>query len=110
MTMDALVPIVLFGLLAWIIKSGSDNKLKRYMLDKGASAESMQMMFNQPVRDNTASSLKWGLVLTAVGLGAFIGLNFGDGLDEYVLASMLLCGGLALVVYYIIASRLTSNK
>jgi len=108
--MEALIPIVMFGLVAWIIKFSSDNKLKRYMLDKGVTAETMQMMFSQPVRDNTPASLKWGLVLTAVGLGAFIGLNFADGQDEYVLASMLLCGGLALVVYYIIASRFTGNK
>ena len=107
--MEALIPIVFFGLVAWVIKFSSDNKLKRYMLDKGVSAETMQMMFSQPVRDNTPASLKWGLVLTAVGLGAFIGLNFADGQDEYVLASMLLCGGLALIVYYIIASRFTGK-
>lgn len=108
--MEELIPIVMFGLIAWVIKFLSDNKMKRYMLDKGVSAETMQMMFKQPVHEHTPASLKWGLVLTAVGLGAFIGLNFADGQDEYVLASMLLCGGLALIVYYVIAARIARAK
>ena len=106
MDTDMLVPIVMFGLIAWVIKFSSDNKLKRFMIEKGVASETMQMLFSKPVTDNAPASLKWGLVLAAVGLGAFVGINYGDGRDEITLASMLLCGGLALIVYYFLAARI----
>lgn len=107
--MGELIPMVFFGLVAWVIKFTSDNKLKRYMLDKGVPPEVMQTMISKPMAENTPTSLKWGLVLAAVGLGAFIGLNYADGRDEYTLAGMLLAGGLALIVYYFIAARMIRN-
>jgi hypothetical protein len=107
--MGELVPIFLFGMVAWVIKFTSDNKLRRYMLDKGVSPETMQMMMSKPAAENVPSSLKWGLVLTAVGAGAFFGLNIADGRDEYTISCMLVAGGLALIAYYLIAARITRN-
>jgi hypothetical protein len=107
--MEQLVPLGAFAMIVLIIKFLSDNRLKRNMIEKNVPPETMQYLFSKPVGEYAPSSLKWGLVLTGIGLGAFVGLNFNEGRDEYTLACMLLFGGVALIVYYFIAAR-TANK
>ncbi len=107
--MEQLVPLFFFAVVGWVFKVISDNKLKRYMLEKAVPPETMKLMVTQPTPENAPASLKWGLVLAAVGIGAFIGLNMADGRDEYTISCMLVAGGLALIVYYFIAARTARN-
>ncbi|HNW60744.1 MAG TPA: hypothetical protein PKI62_13775 [bacterium] len=100
-----LVPLGAFAIVILMVKIASDNKLKRHLVDKGVSVETMNALFSPPKNENAPTSLKWGLVLTGIGLGAFVGTQYGDGQDIFTLASMLLFGGLALIVFYFIAAR-----
>ncbi|HOT96670.1 MAG TPA: hypothetical protein PLN61_02870 [bacterium] len=103
--MEELVPLGAFAMVVLMVKILSDNKLKRQMIEKGVTAEILQALFAQPVRENAPTSLKWGLVLSGVGLGALVGTIYGDGQDIFTLASMLLFGGLALIIFYFLAAR-----
>ncbi len=107
---DIFVPLGLFGIVAYLVIRLSDNKLRRYLVDKGLSPESAQEFFRKPVQDNVPSSLKWGLVLTAVGGAALMGFSMADGRDEYTIIFMLLGAGIALIVYYFIAAQLAKKE
>ncbi len=107
---DIIVPLGLFGLVVFMIVRLSDNKFRRYLVDKGLSPEAAQEFFKKPVQDNVPSSLKWGLVLTAVGGAALLGLSMGDAQEEYMIIFMLLGAGIALIVYYFIAAYLGKKQ
>ncbi len=107
---DIFVPLGLFGIMAYFFMHLSDNKLRRYLVDKGLSPEAAQEFFKKPVQDNVPSSLKWGLVLTAVGAAALLGYSMGDGQEEYAVIFMLLAAGIALIVYYFIAAYLSKKQ
>lgn len=73
---------------------------------EGTVDEKIKYLFLDKPKDYVGSSLKWGMVLIAVGLGVFVGqMAPPDLVQEITTGAMLIFGGLALVHYYIIASR-----
>ncbi len=100
-----LVPLGAFVMVVLMVKIHSDNKLKRYMVEKGVTPDVLQALFAHPVQENAPTSLKWGLVLTGIGLGAFVGMLIQENNEVFTLASMLFFGGLALIIFYFLAAN-----
>lgn len=107
---EFLIPIFLFGGAAWVLTVyfNNRNKERMAMIEKGVNPIDFK---GKPVREwfqtNPLSSLKWGLLAIFVGIGLMVGMYLHRSLDmedSVYLACMLISGGLALVIFYFIAS------
>lgn len=110
--MGILVPIIGFIVIAYMVQVVSDNKIRRMVVEKGDVSENIKYIFSGSYNYNTPASLKWGMVLLAIGLGLFFGNlleNLGIGSEELTFALMFIVGGLAMIVYYFIALKMAKN-
>ena len=98
--------IAMFIIVPIIIKQLTENKTRRQLIEKGLVDEKIKYLFPDKPKDYVSSSLKWGMVLIAVGLAVFAGQMVSPDLKEEVtIGCMFTFGGLALVFYYAIASK-----
>ncbi len=84
------------------------------IIEKGLNPEDYKELYRRQVSvSNPLRNLKWGLLFTFVGIGAFIGLwldKFSALGDVFVIAFMLIAGGLALLLYYRIALKKSKEQ
>ena len=106
-----LVPISLFLCVAavLIVYFISRNIERRTLIEKGFTpAQLRELDGSYAARVKPLSSLKGGLLGIFVGLGLLVGglLYETYHFDEYIyFASMLISGGIGLVIFYRIASK-----
>ena len=85
------------------------------LIEKGLPPEEVKAYFadtNTKPR-NPYSSLKWGILLTFLGIGIFLANLFEDlyDIEEGVMMGMIvLCAGLGFLVYYSIVSAKIKNQ
>jgi ABC-type Fe3+-siderophore transport system permease subunit len=113
--MDDLVPVfvlaVIFGAIVAIVYLSIRKKERMAMLEKGVDAS----VFFTTVKRNSYS-LKYGLLLIGVALGILIGniLATTEAFmyeEEAAYFSMIfLFGGLALVIYYFMAKKMSKDE
>lgn len=108
---EFLIPIFLFGGMAVVFWKYYDTRHRERMamIEKGLNPADMKSTtLRQFMQVNPLSSLKWGLLIGFVGLGLFVAA-FLDRLfylhDSIYPASMMIAGGLGLVLFYFIAAR-----
>ncbi len=98
--------IVMFVVVPIIIKMLSDNKTRRMLIEKGLVDEKVKYLFMNKPKEYVSSSLKWGMVLIAIGLAVFVGqMAPKELMEEVTIGAMFVFGGIALVIYYAIASK-----
>ncbi|HHI02698.1 MAG: hypothetical protein DRP51_00260 [Candidatus Zixiibacteriota bacterium] len=112
-TLAELAPLfVIFPVAAYIIKMSLDYFTRKHMIEKGLIGEEAAKMFRTNSEVFLPSSLKWGLVLTFVGVVIVI-LQI---LPVYVSSEvyfgvMLIAAGAAMLIYYGLASmKAKENK
>lgn len=103
-------PIIIVGIIfftvAWVIKSLSDARTRNRLIDKGLVNPQVKHLFNQHEDLRALSSLKWGMVLVAIGAAALISQLFPYYTDgEITIGLMFLFAGLAFLIYYPIAEK-----
>ena len=105
------VVFIIFGTLGVIFYTflSSRHKERMAMIEKGVSpADFKSTSFRDIFRPNPLSSLKWGMLAMFVGVGILVA-TWLDRMwymaDSVYPASMLLFGGIGLVLFYFIASR-----
>ena len=109
---EIIVPIFLFGGTAAVLWKYFDGRHKERMsmVEKGTNPSDFKSV--NPIRlwqGNVLSNLKWGLLLLFAGVGLLVGLqlenffNFEEG--SVVFGSMLIAGGLALIIFYLVAAK-----
>jgi hypothetical protein len=115
--MEDLVPLVgmtlFFGVVGYIVKTVSDNRIRRRLIDSGQVDEKVKFLyFKEPKTfSEPLNSVRWGLVLIALGLAVIIGQQFPEGEKEQMtLSAMFLLAGVAFLVYYFLAKRELSRK
>jgi protein-S-isoprenylcysteine O-methyltransferase Ste14 len=106
MDFEFIIPVSFFYLVGYVIKLVSDNRLKRRILEKNAVDENLPYLFNKPLQPKF-TSLKWGMVITAIGLAGTLGFLLpktlvGSYRDEVVFSFMFLFAGIALIVHYFV--------
>ncbi|HNR68727.1 MAG TPA: hypothetical protein PKN04_12260 [bacterium] len=104
---DTLVPISLFLAIAWVIKTMSDNRVKRTLVAKEKVDPALVSLLQNSGDPRIPAALKWGLVLLGIGLGLIVGQRYSE---EIKIAMIFIFGGLALVLYYILASTLLRRE
>jgi hypothetical protein len=106
-----LATLIVFGsiglvLWRWIESRHSERMA---MIEKGVSpAEFKGVPLREWFRTNPLSSLKWGLLAVFVGLGIMFAMYLHQSFDVpdgIYISSMLVAGGLALIIFYFVASK-----
>jgi hypothetical protein len=108
---EVLIPIAFFLTIGgiWGFTLLTRHKERMTMIDKGLKPEDMKALYERgTLRLNPLSSLKWGMILVAIGIAALIGMyiheNFYVGEGIYP-ALMALFGGVGLIAFYVLANK-----
>ena len=96
---------VIFPTVAYIVKMSLNYFTRKHMIEKGLVGDEAAKMFKTNAETFLPSSLKWGLVLTFVG----VVIVFLQILPTYVSSEiyfgvMLIAAGAAMLIYYGLAS------
>ncbi len=98
-------PTGFFLIVALIVRWALDHKIRSKLIEKGVDSDTAKMLLQkQPSSAGTyPASLKWGLVLIAIG-AAFMISEFSPRYwsDYGTLALVCIFAGAALIVYYFI--------
>jgi hypothetical protein len=113
--MGNLAPVLVLAVIFWgivmMLRTVSDNKLRHKLVEKGMVDKSYQTLFQKQEEPVVSSSLKWGMILIAMGLALVISRTFlHDYSEEVTFGFMSLFVGLALLAYYLIAARMANKK
>ena len=104
--MEEFIPIVMFIVLAFIVKTIPDNSTRRYIVKEGNVNEDLKYLFMDQQNYGVPSSLKWGIVFIAVGAAILVGQFVpADDKELFIFSAMFIAGGLGLLLYYFIAKR-----
>ncbi|UCF78036.1 MAG: hypothetical protein JSW03_07935 [Candidatus Eiseniibacteriota bacterium] len=108
--MDDFAPLTLgiafIILIAVIVKTLSDNKIKRRLIEKGVVDDKLASLLDERPELRVLSVLKWAFVLIGIGLAVIAGRLAPDYYSrEYMMGFMFLFAGIGLVLYYAIARR-----
>ena len=108
---EVFIPIFLFASTAavLIVYYNNRHKERMAMIEKGVDPLQFKgVPMREWFRLNPLSSLKWGLLSIFVGLGALFAMwvhRTYDVPDGIYISSMLVTGGIALIIYYFSASK-----
>lgn len=84
------------------------HKERTKLMDMGLTPQEARDYFREQEKKpkNPLGSLKWGILLTMIGLGLFIGIVLDEAgfKDELTGVMVLLFGGLGFIIYYFVAS------
>jgi hypothetical protein len=106
---EALQMLVVFATIAFIVKIALEYGTRKKLIDKGLVDENVRHLFNYAAP--AASSLKWGMVLTGIGIAVLIGrLVPYRWEEEMTISLMFILAGLALIIYYVIAPKLRNRS
>jgi hypothetical protein len=100
-----LIVTVIFSAAAFVIKVISDNRIRKRLIEAGQVDEKVKYLYFRSGRwaADPLSSIKWGMVLVAVGLALLLGQMFPYDITEMMtIGFMFLFAGIALLVYYFI--------
>lgn len=107
MNFELLIPITLFICIAYAIKSVVDARVRRQMVESNGSQELVKSILEGDEVRRRQSSLRWGIVLVALGIGfAAIAMNGMDDLTPGTLAILLSALGLGNLAAYAVARKL----
>jgi hypothetical protein len=117
MNPDILIPLTLFGGAAFVLWKFFEGRHKERMamIEKGVNpAEFKSSAPFRLFQGNVLNNLKWGLLFVFAGIGLLVGQQleyyFGFHEDSAVFGSILITGGLALIIFYFIAAKRLKEK
>ncbi len=102
-------PVLLLAVLAWALvttaRTFSEHRTRRKLMEARLDDREIRAFLARPERADLFASLKWGLLLVGVGMGLVTAqfLPYG-GEDPITYGLMFLYGGLALLLYHVIAA------
>ena len=107
---EVLIPIIIFGGSAVVAYKYFDGRHKERMamIEKGTNPSDLKALGSPKFwRFSPLTNLKWGLLAVFVGVGLITADLLHESFsvnDSIYPASMLVAGGIALVLFYAIAS------
>jgi len=99
---------IIFASIAFVIKVISDNRIRERLINSGKIDEQVKFLYMNPKNRESSpmNSLKWGMMLVALGLALFVGQFFPYQLeDEGTIGAMCLFSGIALLIYYFVSKN-----
>lgn len=113
-TAEVIIPITLFVATALILYYylRTRHQERMQIIEKGVSEEQVKYLLKtQKPKPNPLNSIKYGLLLIAVGLAIFLGtLAPGSEQEEITFGLIFLLPGISLVIFYYIANRRTRGE
>lgn len=101
-----LIPITLFICIAYAVKVVFDSRVRRRLVESNGSEELVKAMLQADEQSRRLGALKWGMVLTTVGLAFFIQQVTDLGpQDPATWGLMFVAAGVALIGYHVISAR-----
>lgn len=103
------VAVIALSIVA-IVKIVLENRVRMKIAEKGAVDADLKNLFVTSNLFTPLSSLKWGLIITAVGVALLLA-NFLRGVlsDTGVAALVFIFAGSALFIHYFLAKRLENE-
>jgi len=104
---------IVFLSISFVIKVISDNRIRRRLIESGKIDEQVQFLYMHPDKKESSplSSLKWGLVLVALGLALFVGQFLPYEMEgEGTIGTMFLFSGIAFLIYYFVSKKENSKE
>jgi hypothetical protein len=111
--MDAnLAPVFILAVIGYfvvqLVKVVSENRIRTKLIEKGLVDEKIKLLFNPELLTDSASALKWGLVMIAVGVAFLFTFAIhswvpADIRGEITAGAVFSMAGLAMIIYYVIA-------
>lgn len=103
---EGLLPLGVLVILLAGLKMILEHITRSKIINKGLPPEDIRPLLAEKSNGQFLSALKWGLVLVGMGGAVLLGLIVPEELVRFVIpGSMLLFGGLALIIYYFATSR-----
>lgn len=108
------VPLAFFAAVAVILWKFFDSrhKVRMLALEKDMVNENLKHLFSgNATKPNRFSTLKWGLTALLIGVGLMVVIplqqtSWAQGHEGELITGMIfLCGGLAFLIYYLIATK-----
>jgi len=104
----ALVLAIIGYYVLELVKVVSENRIRTKLIEKGLVDEKIKLLFQPRMLNDSASSLKWGLVLIAVGVAFLFAFVIQSWVPhgirgEITAGAVFSMAGLAMIVYYAIA-------
>ena len=101
-----LIPMVLFVCIVMAIKIVVEARLRKQMVETHVSEELVKSMLVADEQSRQLSALKWGLVLTAVGIAfGLVGAMHLDSDNPGTFGLLIGAAGLGMLAYHFIANR-----
>jgi uncharacterized membrane protein YjfL (UPF0719 family) len=108
MNAEIIVPISVFAMVFGIVYVAFRHKERMTLIRSGVSASNLE------TRGNILGSLKWGMIFIGIGLGLIAGkiIASSTSMEEEAAFFSMIClfGGIALMIYYIIANRFKGKE
>ena len=107
MNFEFLIPIALFVCVAYAIKAVVDARVRRQMVESNGSQELVRSILEGEEARRRHGSLRWGIVLVALGLG--FGAVAMQGVDEVtpgVIAVLLAATGIGNLAYFAVSRKI----
>lgn len=106
-----MVPVFIVGIVFVSIllftKYLTDSRVKNKLIEKGLVDENVKYLYGNRYDSAVPSALKWGIVLTGIGLAFLVGHLVPEELkEEITIAAVFLFAGLGLILYYFIGKHL----
>ena len=98
--------VIVCGVVLWKYVDAR-HKQRMAMIEKGSDVFHGEGAVARKSPGDQLVVLKWGMLVAFVGIGLFVGhyIQYAWGMDEKaIIASMLISGGIALVLFYFIAA------
>jgi hypothetical protein len=110
--MGDFVPVLILAVIGYfvlaLVQVVSENRIRAKLIEKGLVDEKIKALFEPRQVMEAASSLKWGLVMIAVGLAFLLTFAIQSWVPneirgEITAGAVFSMAGLAMIIYYAIA-------
>jgi len=99
--MEFLVPIAMFVLIGWVVKTVSDNKIKKQALQSGNTAESLKHLWEKYYTNKPSQDIKFTVMF--MGIGTVLLTTHILCLSEIVTVGLVtIVIGAAYLIHYIV--------
>ena len=103
---EILPVFIIFPTMYFIIKVILEYFTRKRLIEKGLVGDEAKKLFDFGTARYLPSSLKWGLVLTFVGIALVVMRAISEYIpDEIIFGVLLIAAGAGLLIYYFAAAK-----
>lgn len=107
-----MVPVLVLTVIGYfileLVKAVSENRIRTKLIDKDLVDDKIKLLYQPHLTNDSAQSLKWGLVMIAVGLAFMFAFAIHSWVPaeirgEITAGAVFSMAGLAMIIFYAIA-------